>query len=1593
MKRNLLTLMLLLIVTGLSAQTYNNGWIDYSKTYYKFSVGANGLYRIGQPALAAAGLGATQAQHFKLFRNGQEVPVFTSIASGTFSASDYIEFYGLMNDAQSEKELYKTDDLQLCDKWSLLTDTASYFLTIQTTGTNLRLVNTANNVVGNALPAEPYFMYKLGRYFKDKINEGYGIDFGELVHSSSYEKAEGWATNDISGTLSFFDLVTNLYVSTSGPAATVTTAAAGNYANSRTVTVKINDNTISSAFVSGFDLMRTSATNVLLSTFTGDAANVEFVNGGPSGDKIIISCYEITYPRQFNFGGASQFEFELSGGAGGKYLIITNFNYGAVAPVLYDLTNGLRITGDIASGTLKYVLPASAVARKLVLLNAEPASVKQISSLTQRSFVNYSQAANQGDYVIISHPLLFNDGAGNNNVDKYRQYRSSAAGGSYNAKVVQIDQLIDQFGFGIKQNPLAIRNFADFAIANFTAQPKFFFLIGKGLSYDQFRAYENDGNVNKLALVPTFGFPASDNLLTATRTGTYPRISTGRLSAIAGTEVGYYLDKIKQFELAQKSTNQTIGGKGWMKNVAQITGAIDDLSLYGLITAYMQGYEQIIGDTSFGGKVYTFSKNTGQTAIGSSKSIDTVFTEGISMLTYFGHSSPNTLEFNLDNPQNYNNTGKYPLIIVNGCNTGNLFLFDTLRPVSKGTLSEKYVFANQKGSIGFIASTHFGLPQQLNYFTSEFYRNTASTMYGGAVGDIMRTTMQNVSTNYSFDFIARTHAEEITFHGDPAIRLNPHTAPDYTIQDSLISFNPASISVADDKVVINAKIINIGKAIGDSVTIRFQHKQPDNSIITIANRRIRATLFEDTLQVTLPLNPLVDRGVNQVIVTIDPDNEIPELSEVNNTVTKSFTIIEDEIRPVYPYDYAIVGNANVALYGSTANPTISSRQYTMEMDTSRLFNSASKITRNVTSTGGLIKFVPGTVLRDSTVYYWRLTSGPVTAQSRWLNSSFTYINGSGGGFGQANYYQYTDNNFANMDIDAATRKFNFSAQTRKLLVRAGVYPYYSWDRNNININSDQIEYWGCVFNNIQFYVFDSLTQKPWLNVNEGPNGRFGSQPVCNPARAFFEFPFTNPTYRKRAMDFFDSIPSGMYVAVRNLIYDGFNTTFIDQWKADTATLGAGNSLWHKFHKMGLHQIDSFTTNRQFVFVFKKKDSVASEIRQHFSATPNTQISDTFQLAGKDIEGTVTTPWLGPAKTWSNFKWDKKTNEDSAATRSFEIIGKDFFGSEVVLATVYDAKDTSISFIDAVTYPYLKIRMNNSNEKYAKATQLKYWLLTAGMMPEGGVAPNISFQYKDTLLPSDTLKLKVYFKNVSNIAFDSLKLKLTVRDNYGIEQVYNANGASPGYKIAPLAGSDSVLISYSIPAADYSGKNQLFLDVNPDNHQPEQFHFNNVLFRNFWVISQPCPGTNVYFESGYRGGAYAYQWQVNTGTGYTNISNGAVYSNTGGDSLRLTAAPTSFTGNKYRCVITEGSNIYYSDEYTLRFGMRWIGTVSNAWQNPANWSCGIIPDQYTDVTIGSGVPNFPLVTISTATCRSLTLNNGASVIVQPGSVITVSARNP
>jgi hypothetical protein len=166
---------------------------------------------------------------------------------------------------------------------------------------------------------------------------------------------------------------------------------------------------------------------------------------------MVVHKYELTYPRQFNFAGAANFTFSLPASTTGRYLEIIGFSYGLVAPVLYDLTNGRRYTADISSpGLVRIILPSSAAEQTFVLVSEDATNVSSINALQQRNFINYFNASNQGNYLIISNNQLYNGANGTNPVEEYRAYRSSAVGGGYNAKVVEIDELVDQFAFGIK---------------------------------------------------------------------------------------------------------------------------------------------------------------------------------------------------------------------------------------------------------------------------------------------------------------------------------------------------------------------------------------------------------------------------------------------------------------------------------------------------------------------------------------------------------------------------------------------------------------------------------------------------------------------------------------------------------------------------------------------------------------------------------------------------------------------------------------------------------------------------------------------------------------------------------------------------------------------------------------------------------------------------------------------------------------------------------------------------------------------------------------------------------------------------------------
>jgi hypothetical protein len=505
MKRVLLLLTLLWSL-GAGAQLFNNEWIDYNKTYYKFKIGSTGTYHIRQATLASLGLGSVNADHFQLWRNGQQVQLYTTVQNAPLGPSDFIEFYGEKNDGKPDAPLYREADWQLSDKLSLETDTAALFLTVNPAGGNARIVSAPNNLIGNTLTPEPYFMHTSGAYYTEKVNGGRAELVGDsYTYSASYDIGESWSSTDMANNAYRIFNPTSLfpYLGAGAPDPLLKVNAAGNAINARYFTVAVNFDSIAAVDVNYYDYVRAQIP-LKLSHISNGTIYVSLTNHTivPAVDRMVFNQCELVYARTFNFGAANVFDFSLPANPAGNYLEISNFAFSG-SVVLADLTNGKRYPVDASNPLLlKVVLEPSAVDRRLVLMST--GNYLEPIGMGVRNFENYGSAANQGDFLIITNSILTNATPGGDPVEEYRAYRSSAVGGSYNTKVYLIDQVIDQFAYGIKMHPIAIRNFLRWARRNYALPLKNVLLIGKGVVYPTFRYNESNPDMAKLCLVPTF---------------------------------------------------------------------------------------------------------------------------------------------------------------------------------------------------------------------------------------------------------------------------------------------------------------------------------------------------------------------------------------------------------------------------------------------------------------------------------------------------------------------------------------------------------------------------------------------------------------------------------------------------------------------------------------------------------------------------------------------------------------------------------------------------------------------------------------------------------------------------------------------------------------------------------------------------------------------------------------------------------------------------------------------------------------------------------------------------------------------------------
>ncbi len=1394
---------------------YGNEWIDYSpgKQYYKIKIANDGWYRLPASVLQQAGapIASINTAGLQLFHQGKEVPIQVEENNGVLN---YVQFYGKKNRGEFDVHCYNEADHHFNEYYSLYNDTAAYFLTWGNTPSTKHFTDIAANL--SNLPAkENYFMHESRVVYQNLWNEGMTWRIStELLTKSTFEYGEGYGSAEVPR---LSTPIATPFAYSSGPDAIAAVKLFSKGIFSHSINIKSGNTTYRNHTFNSTTVGRFTANfpASILQNIT-DVTLEEALGGS---NRYFVAYAELKYPRLFNFGGQAVFAFNIAAHSNRKYLEITNINStnaGQNRLYIYDLTNNLRIQCFYDAGNARLLtdLTPSTQDRELVFVNeGTPSSYTEVLAVAPVTFRNFgSPLFSPTNYTIITHPKLEQDAAGGNPIFDYRAYRQSAAGGGYVTAQINIQELYDQFAYGINNHPLAIRHFAHFTKRNWI-NPEYLFLIGKGRVYKDIRS--NPSNM----LLPTFGHPPSDQVLVASVNTDEPSIAVGRLSASTGDQVRTYLQKIIDVE-AQRRAPQTIDDLGWTKNILHLGGGQNSIE-QNRIRTHLNTMKTIAEQPFYGGTVESFFKtSTNPIQSAQSRFLDSLIDAGVSMITFFGHSSTNSFDFNLDHPRNYDNYQKYPLILALGCYGGAIFEQGPL-------ISEDFIFEPQAGAGVFLASSSAASLDGLNQFGRQFYLSMSGAHYGeGAAKSAKRAIGILEDINYPITVQMACHY--MIYHGDPAYKLSTTTTPDYYIDNDLVGHSPNLVTVQMNTFDLELDVYNLGKALDTTFIVRVERTLPDGSREFVAAQRVQAPSFTRRIVVPVPVGTLNALGINYFDIYIDADLEIDEqpnpAAENNNQVLRyPVAIVSDAIVPIYPYEFAIVPQTPITLKASTGNVFALPQTYAIQMDTTAYFNSPLLQQTTITQSGGLLEWIPNTNYLDSTVYYWRVSVDSVNPAVgyNWSQSSFIYINGSYPGWNQSHFFQFLRDEQTSLSLQEPDRRFNFVTSIQEVTITTGKTPTVTNPENvAMYFNGSKLDKCHCSGDDGMYVaVIEPSTLKFWeLPGGGSAYGGVNCDPALRPSELFL--------FRTRTTAIQDSLAN----FINNVVP---NDHYVVAFSLNNATPNLWNqNLIDAFEDQGAWYISDWiatattTDARPWATFFKKGDSTYIHKNSILGTSFNDEINLSGPLEENWFQGSQTSTLIGPVSNWGAFYWNKDNLPNDFSDVQIYALDANrsmrtpFFGN-------LTATSQPLAAIDANQYPYLELVWNTLDSVDRTSAQLDYWRVTADMIPEAALRPDLFLALDSSCVQrGQDITLTVALENISAVDMDSMLVRFEILGTNKI--IYK--------RLAPVPAGDTLHASVSFETADLTGSQyQLLVEINPNNDQREQFQFNNIGLLTFKVV--------------------------------------------------------------------------------------------------------------------------------------------------------------
>lgn len=1421
-KRILFSFILTFTFFCAESQIYGNEWINYSQQYFRIPIPKTGLYRIDSTTLSNSGfpVSTINPKNIQLFIKGEEQHIYIKGESDNiFNGTDYLEFYGEKNDGRYDSLIYDNLTFLPNPYLPIWNDTNCAFITWNNLTSNKRITEIIDLNFSGYTASNYFYAEKI---YSQKAGYAPGQAYIEGISDPRYLDGEGYGTPLSKGQSYSSGTNWNIYSSPALPVFIQT-----NFVGTSVSYIGSFDHEMSLTFKNS----NGSTTTILDTTFFGYQAfqinrqisadqfnNSSFVSVNNVNNSAFASInsnslvhfLKIKYPQSLTLAGQSEQALYVDdqSSSSKSFLPITNINISSGSIIFYDLTNHKLLRGSSAANTYSVLVPNSGGQKKCFLTNTN--NISQVNSITPVNqtgyFVDYSTNHPDSAFVIISHASLASS------VQNYANYRQSVAGGSNSVITAYIDDLYDQFAYGNRKNPLAIKQFCRYLVSVLNTPPKYLFLIGKGVKQEEVGASSANWN---LSIVPSMGYPSSDNLITAGLNNTnslIPYIPIGRLAATTNNDVEHYLSKVIQHEQP--------GIEEWKKNVLHFAGGYDQ-SQQDSFAQYLYGYSEIIKDTLFGGTVYTFKKtSTAPIQINVSDSVKTLINNGTSLITLFGHGAVTGFDQAIDNVDDYSNSGKYFLMLANSCYSGDI------QTPATNSASENFVLADQKGAIAFLASSSLGIVYPLNAYSTEIYRAISYYQYNKGVGDIVKfaCTINSASSDPFIDITCL----DMTLHGDPSVKITNYPHPDYEIKNSYVSFDTKTYV---DSIGIKMIIKNLAKAIRDTFYVKTTYYLP-NGDTTIYFNRIKAPLYIDTLSFYIFKDFEKCVGLNKFKINIDFYDKITELSESNNSTngTVDLFIEGGDIIPVYPYKYAIIPNTSqITLKASTSDPFAPSKTYHLQLDTCDKFNTPISTTM-VQSSGGVVEWTVNLPFGDSTVYFWRVSKDSISPLEtyNWRESSFMVYKDKNG-WGQSHFHQFKNDFYKFVQYQKPQRKFEFTNDVASVKCRNAFSNILYYSDIQYSINNGLMHDWHYARDGWTIAVFDPVTGAPWTTSVLTQN-TFAS-PYNNCLRfdhqLFYAFDFglstdcgtvTAAAWQNDFMNFVNNIPDSACV----LAYSS------DATNATTYS----NAMYQAFESFGSAQI-RYVSDTVPMIIFGKKGKAIGSAHEVIGVNKSAVIDLQDSIVTKWNNGFITSEIIGPAEKWNSLHWSYVgQNGNLNDTIIIKIIGITSNGNRDTIPNIEFYRDSSdvydlYNYIDANTYPQIQLVALLKDNSFHLAPQMKKWQVYYDEAPECAInALKGYITSADTLQEGDHFIVHLPIENIGVLPFnDSLVISYWLEDNDHI------NHALPDQlKAKPFLPTQIITDTISVASLGYPNLNYLWVDVNsPTNskYQREQYHFNNI----------------------------------------------------------------------------------------------------------------------------------------------------------------------